>query len=192
MRETLQKFGGKLAGMVIPNIGAFIAWGLITALVIPTGWLAELGWIDADTTADTLTGNLVGPMIKYLLPVLIAYTGGKMVHGHRGGVLGAIAVFASPQRGNVVTLDTRELALIVDGKLDHVSADELADWIIQGRADYRLIDVRDHKFDRTAALDPQSVKSVTQADAELPAVCAVYTGIVPVVYKASRTLLNNQ
>ncbi|NND01200.1 MAG: PTS mannitol transporter subunit IICB [Acidimicrobiia bacterium] len=78
--------------MVIPNIGAFIAWGLITALVIPPGWLAELGWISADT-AGTLTDNLVGPMIKYLLPVLIAYTGGKMIHGHRGGVLGAIAVF---------------------------------------------------------------------------------------------------
>ncbi|NND03628.1 MAG: PTS mannitol transporter subunit IICB [Acidimicrobiia bacterium] len=92
MRETIQKVGGRLAGMVIPNIGAFIAWGLITALVIPPGWLAELGIIGAET-ADTLTGNLVGPMLKYLLPVLIAYTGGKMVHGHRGGVLGAIAVF---------------------------------------------------------------------------------------------------
>jgi len=92
VREALQKFGGKLAGMVIPNIGAFIAWGLLTALVIPTGWLAELGWMSEDT-AGTLTGNLVGPMIKYLLPVLIAYTGGKMVHGHRGGVLGAVAVF---------------------------------------------------------------------------------------------------
>ena len=92
MRENLQKFGGRLAGMVIPNLGAFIAWGLITAIVIPTGWLAELGWLSQDT-AGTLTGALVGPMIKFLLPVLIAYTGGKMVHGHRGGVLGAVAVF---------------------------------------------------------------------------------------------------
>ncbi len=92
MKETIQKFGGKLAGMVIPNIGAFIAWGLITALVIPTGWLVNWGSITEDT-AGTLTGNLVGPMIKFLLPVLIAYTGGKMVHGHRGGVLGAVAVF---------------------------------------------------------------------------------------------------
>ena len=39
MREKLQQFGGFLAGMVIPNIGAFIAWGLITALFIPTGWI---------------------------------------------------------------------------------------------------------------------------------------------------------
>ena len=74
--------------MVIPNIGAFIAWGLITALFIPTGWLAKtsLGW-----DWQLITDNMVGPMIKYLLPLLIAYTGGKMVHGHRGGVLGAVA-----------------------------------------------------------------------------------------------------
>lgn len=88
MREKLQKFGGWLAGMVIPNIGAFIAWGLITALFIPTGWLAKTS---LDWDWDSITGNLVGPMIKYLLPLLIAYTGGKMVHGHRGGVLGAVA-----------------------------------------------------------------------------------------------------
>ena len=93
MQQRIQRFGGWLAAMVIPNIGAFIAWGLITAIVIPTGWLAELGIIDADTTAGTLTGALVGPMIKYLLPVLVAYTGGKLIHGHRGGVLAAIAVF---------------------------------------------------------------------------------------------------
>lgn len=88
MRERLQTVGGWLAGMVIPNIGAFIAWGLITALFIPTGWLAKtsLGW-----DWDTITGATVGPMIKYLLPLLIAYTGGKMVHGHRGGVLAAVA-----------------------------------------------------------------------------------------------------
>jgi len=88
MRERLQKVGGWLAGMVIPNIGAFIAWGLITALFIPTGWLAKTS---LDWDWDLITGNTVGPMIKYLLPLLIAYTGGKMVHGHRGGVLGAVA-----------------------------------------------------------------------------------------------------
>ena len=80
MREKLQQFGGFLAGMVIPNIGAFIAWGLITALFIPTGWLPN------ETFA-----KLVGPMIVYLLPLLIGYTGGKMIHGHRGGVVGAAA-----------------------------------------------------------------------------------------------------
>ena len=88
MQERIQRFGGFLAGMVIPNIGAFIAWGLITALVIPTGWLAKTS---LDWDWDLITGNLVGPMIKYLLPVLIAYTGGKIIHGHRGGVLAAVA-----------------------------------------------------------------------------------------------------
>ena len=80
MRERIQQFGGFLAGMVIPNIGAFIAWGLITALFIPTGWVPN----------ETF-GELVGPMILYLLPVLIGYTGGKMIHGLRGGVVGATA-----------------------------------------------------------------------------------------------------
>ena len=80
MREKIQQLGGFLAGMVIPNIGAFIAWGLITALFIPTGWIPN------ETFA-----KLVGPMITYLLPLLIGYTGGKMVHGVRGGVVGAAA-----------------------------------------------------------------------------------------------------
>jgi PTS system mannitol-specific IIC component len=79
-REGLQKFGRFLSGMVMPNIGAFIAWGLITALFIPTGWLPN----------ENLS-TLVGPMIVYLLPLLIGYTGGKMVYGTRGGVLGAVA-----------------------------------------------------------------------------------------------------
>ena len=86
MRERLQAFGGFMAGMVIPNIGAFIAWGLITALFIPTGWLPNMGFTGAGETFSPL----VGPMIVNLLPLLIGYTGGKMIHGHRGGVLGAI------------------------------------------------------------------------------------------------------
>jgi len=80
-RAIVQKIGGNLAGMVIPNIGAFIAWGLITALFIPTGWIPNESF-----------AKMVGPMIINLLPILIAYTGGKMVHGHRGGVMGAVAV----------------------------------------------------------------------------------------------------
>jgi len=79
MMERVQRYGGYLAAMVIPNIGAILAWGLITAFVIPTGW----------TPNETLAA-LVGPMIKFLLPILIGYTGGKLVHGHRGGVVGAI------------------------------------------------------------------------------------------------------
>jgi PTS system mannitol-specific IIC component len=79
-RVRVQKFGAHLAGMVMPNIGAFIAWGLITALFIPDGWLPSARFAE-----------LVGPMITYLLPLLIGYTGGRMVHGQRGAVVGAIA-----------------------------------------------------------------------------------------------------
>ncbi|MFG2074158.1 mannitol-specific PTS transporter subunit IIC [Nonomuraea maritima] len=81
VKATIQRIGGHLAGMIMPNIGAFIAWGLITALFIPTGWLPN----------ETL-GKMVDPIIKVLLPVLIAYTGGRMVHGQRGAVVGAVAV----------------------------------------------------------------------------------------------------
>ena len=80
IQEKIQRFGRFLSGMVMPNIGAFIAWGLITALFIPTGW-----------TPNENLAALVGPMIIYLLPLLIGYTGGKMVNGVRGGVLGAVA-----------------------------------------------------------------------------------------------------
>ena len=58
-------------------------------------------------------------------------------------VLGAVAVFGDPGGGPIVILDTRELAVIVESEVDHVTADELADWILKGRADYRLIDLRD-------------------------------------------------
>lgn len=80
LRASVQKFGSFLASMVMPNIGAFIAWGLITALFIPTGWLPNARF-----------GALVGPMITYLLPILIGYTGGRAIHGQRGAVVGAIA-----------------------------------------------------------------------------------------------------
>ena len=80
MKEKVQLFGRFLSGMVTPNIGAFIAWGLITALFIPTGW-----WPNESLAA------LVSPMSTVLLPLLIAYTGGAAIHGQRGGVIGAIA-----------------------------------------------------------------------------------------------------
>lgn len=93
VKARVQKFGGYMAGMVMPNIGAFIAWGLITTLFIEVGWIPVDkigGW--GDFGEPGLTGvGLVGPMITYLLPLLIGYTGGKMVHGTRGGVVGAIA-----------------------------------------------------------------------------------------------------
>ena len=79
-RAKIQAFGGFLTSIVIPNIGAFIAWGFITALFIPTGWIPNETY-----------GQLVGPMIVYLLPLLLGYTGGKLVGGTRGAVLGSIA-----------------------------------------------------------------------------------------------------
>jgi mannitol PTS system EIICBA or EIICB component len=80
LKATIQKFGSFLASMVMPNIGAFIAWGLITALFIPTGWIPSATF-----------AKLVSPMITYLLPILIGYTGGRIVHGQRGAVIGAVA-----------------------------------------------------------------------------------------------------
>ncbi|MEV7633744.1 PTS mannitol transporter subunit IICBA [Microbacterium sp. NPDC089318] len=89
-RVHVQKFGTFLSGMIMPNIGAFIAWGLITALFIEKGWLPvpQLGGF-GETDGKPNIG-LVGPMITYLLPLLIGYTGGKMVYDVRGGVVGAI------------------------------------------------------------------------------------------------------
>lgn len=79
MRQQIQQFGRTLSGMVMPNIGAFIAWGFITALFIPEGW-----WPNGQLA------QLVGPMLTYLLPLLIAYTAGRNVAGERGGVIGAM------------------------------------------------------------------------------------------------------
>lgn len=78
-RAKVQAFGGFLTAMVIPNIGAFIAWGFITALFIPTGWQPNEHF-----------AKIVGPMITYLLPVMIGSTGGHLVGGKRGAVMGGI------------------------------------------------------------------------------------------------------
>jgi mannitol-specific phosphotransferase system IIC component len=80
VKANIQRLGAFLAGMIMPNIAAFIAWGLITALFIPTGWLP-----------NAKLGALVDPIIHILLPVLIGYTGGRIVHGQRGAVVGAVA-----------------------------------------------------------------------------------------------------
>ena len=114
-RVGVQRFGTFLSGMIMPNIAAFIAWGFITMLFISAGWLggwypvsnllggfgdaATIGWQGAMTalsqsedgaTFTTYVG-LVGPMVTYLLPLLIANTGGRMVYGERGGVVATIA-----------------------------------------------------------------------------------------------------
>ena len=102
-RVRVQQFGTFLSNMVMPNIGAFIAWGLITAMFIEVGWLPRyLGIGDSPDSwvakfggwGDFAGGGIVGPMIIFLLPLLIGYTGGRMGYGDnstRGGVVGAIA-----------------------------------------------------------------------------------------------------
>ena len=115
-RVGVQRFGTFLSGMIMPNIAAFIAWGFITMLFIGVGWLGfwepvapllggfgnadVINWPGAMTAlAQDDAGNtfpqfvgLVGPMITYLLPLLIANTAGRMVYGERGGVVATIAV----------------------------------------------------------------------------------------------------
>lgn len=120
-RVGVQRFGTFLSGMIMPNIAAFIAWGFITMLFIPAGFFgadspfgwhwypvaeiiggggdqAVIGWQGSMVQlAEGEGGNflayvgLVGPMVVYLLPLLIANTAGRMVYGERGGVVASIA-----------------------------------------------------------------------------------------------------
>jgi PTS system mannitol-specific IIC component len=109
LRLHVQRFGTFLSNMVLPNIGAFIAWGLITALFIETGWITligdKLGYHGGYGFVEDLGAwghgadgtGIVGPMITYLLPLLIGYTGGRMMYDNniRGGVVGAIATMGA-------------------------------------------------------------------------------------------------
>ena len=81
MKNAVSRFGKFLSGMVMPNIGAFIAWGFLAALFIEAGWFP-----------NEKLASMVSPMLTYLLPILIAGQGGKMVAGDRGRVIAAIAV----------------------------------------------------------------------------------------------------
>ncbi len=81
-RAKIQAMGGFLTAIVIPNMGAFLAWGFITALFIEAGWFPNAEW-----------ATIVDPMLKYLLPTMLAYTGGKRVAGDRGALIGAIGTF---------------------------------------------------------------------------------------------------
>lgn len=83
-KVRVQKLGTTLSNMVMPNIGAFIAWGVLTALFIESGWLPNAHFAKA-----------VSPMLTYILPLLIGYTGGHAVYGQRGAVVGAIATFGA-------------------------------------------------------------------------------------------------
>lgn len=80
IKHKAHAFGHFLSGMIIPNIGAFITWGLLTAIFIPSGWYPN-HWL----------ATMIGPMLYYLLPLLIGYSGGKLVAGERGAIIGAIA-----------------------------------------------------------------------------------------------------
>ena len=76
--DRIRKFGGHMSGMVMPNLGAFVGWGLLAALFIRTGWIP-----------NEKLNQMVGPILNYLLPLLIGYTAGYNIHGQRGGVIGA-------------------------------------------------------------------------------------------------------
>ncbi len=95
-KARVQRFGAFLAGMVMPNLGAFIAFGLITALFITTGWVNLIaGRVDDPLPFTVQIATLVGPLITILIPLLIGYTGGKMVYGTRGAVVGAVATLGA-------------------------------------------------------------------------------------------------
>lgn len=73
----IRRFGGHMSGMVMPNLGAFVGWGLMAALFIENGWLP-----------NATLAQLVGPIMQYVFPLLIGYTAGYNIHGQRGGVIG--------------------------------------------------------------------------------------------------------
>lgn len=93
VKENVQKFGKFLSAMVMPNIGALIAFGFLAALFIDTGWIPNKGF-----------NSLVSPMLTYLIPILIASTGGRMIGGDRGRVVGAIAVIGAIMSNTSITM----------------------------------------------------------------------------------------
>ena len=118
-RARIQRFGGFLAAMVIPNIGAFLAWGLITAFFIPTGWIPN----------EDLA-QLVGPMIFFLLPILIGYTGGYLIHGQRGAVVGAIAT-AGVATGGFIGVEIDGETVMTPMFLGAMIVGPLGGWLIK-------------------------------------------------------------
>jgi mannitol PTS system EIICBA or EIICB component len=129
-RIAVQKFGTFLSGMIMPNIAAFIAWGFITAFFIETGWtpVAGLGGFGTDDAGEPNIG-LVGPMIRFMLPLLIAMQGGRMVYGVRGGVVAVVAtmgvIVSTPQpmflgaliMGPLAAYVMKQIDLLWEGKI---------------------------------------------------------------------------
>ena len=93
MKNYVQRFGKFLSAMVMPNIGALIAFGFLAALYIDTGWIPNEGF-----------NSMVSPMLTYLIPILIASTGGRMIGGDRGRVVGAIAVIGAIMSNTSITM----------------------------------------------------------------------------------------
>lgn len=93
MKNKVQRFGKFLSAMVMPNIGALIAFGFLAALFIDTGWIPHKGF-----------NSMVGPMLTYLIPILIASTGGRMIGGDRGRVVGSIAVIGAILSNTDITM----------------------------------------------------------------------------------------
>lgn len=93
MKNNVQRFGKFLSAMVMPNIGALIAFGFLAALFIDTGWIPNEGF-----------NSMVSPMLTYLIPILIASTGGRMIGGDRGRVVGAIAVIGAIMSNTEITM----------------------------------------------------------------------------------------
>jgi len=83
-RARIQRVGAFLSGMIVPNIAAFLAWGLLTAIAAPGGWLP-----------NARLAVLISPMLLTLLPILIGFSGGRLVYGVRGGVVGAVATMGA-------------------------------------------------------------------------------------------------
>jgi mannitol PTS system EIICBA or EIICB component len=102
-RVAVQRFGTFLSGMIMPLIPALIAWGIFTAFFIDVGWTPNAG-----------LATIVGPFIHYLLPVLIGYTGGTLVYGVRGGVVGAIATFGVIAGSDLLIAQFNEQLLAAD------------------------------------------------------------------------------
>jgi PTS system mannitol-specific IIC component len=81
MKNGVQRFGKFLSAMIMPNIGALIAFGFLAAFFNGSGWIPHEGF-----------ATIFSAILVYLIPILIASTGGKLIGGERGSIIGAIAV----------------------------------------------------------------------------------------------------
>ncbi|MCI9478620.1 MAG: PTS mannitol transporter subunit IICBA [Lachnospiraceae bacterium] len=118
MKNKVQRFGKFLSAMVMPNIGALIAFGFLAALFIDTGWIPNKGF-----------NSMVGPMLTYLIPILIASTGGRMIGGDRGRVVAAIAVIGAILSNTEITM---LMAAMVMGPLSGLCVKKF-DQLMEGR-----------------------------------------------------------